>query len=93
MKAEAQILADVEAALKTVAHIGSRSAGNLASLQQKQDLLLALLENEHTRLMVWLYPLEQDRKVSVFSGHASRTAPEVSTDDRIMIRSINDEYS
>ncbi len=73
IKAEVQIMKDMDVALRAVSDIGSRSAGSLYSLQSKQDLLLMLLENEHTRLVVWLFPSEQERKHRLFSGHSSRT--------------------
>ena len=77
IKAETHILADIEVALRTVAHIGSKPAGSLQSLQSKQDLLLMLLENEHTRLIVWLYPLDHERKHYFFSGHTGRSTLDV----------------
>ena len=70
-------MTDIEAALRAVAQIGSTAAGSLPPLQSKQDLLLVLLENEHTRLVVWLFPLDHERKHRFFSGHTSRTSLDV----------------
>lgn len=74
LKAETHILTDIEAALRTVAHIGSNTAGSLPSLQSKQDLLLMLLDNEHTRLTVWLYPLDHESKYHFYSGRSGSSA-------------------
>jgi len=32
------------------------------ALRPRQDLVCMLLENEHARLMTWLYPLDNGRK-------------------------------
>jgi hypothetical protein len=61
-KAECQIIVDLEAALKSVAPIGSRAAKTLHTLTPKQDLLLSLLEDELSRLQVWLHPCENDSR-------------------------------
>lgn len=57
IKAEVQLLADVERSLRAVSSLFAKTIGNLQSLAVKQDLLLLLLEDEQTRLVVWLYPL------------------------------------
>ncbi|KKK12591.1 hypothetical protein AOCH_004119 [Aspergillus ochraceoroseus] len=62
LKAEDKILSNVVAALANVANIGSNTRWPYTSLQAKEDLLQVLLENERSRLKVWLYPLESDRK-------------------------------
>ncbi|PYH97001.1 phosphatidylinositol 4-kinase [Aspergillus ellipticus CBS 707.79] len=62
MKAEDRILGDIASALADVASIASHTSSSFGSLQSKQDLLQILLENERSRLRVWLYPLEPDRK-------------------------------
>ncbi|KAL4891378.1 hypothetical protein BDV59DRAFT_68911 [Aspergillus ambiguus] len=62
IKAEDKILSDVVLALSRVSGIASQNRGPYKSLQGKQDLLHALIENERSRLKVWLYPLEPDRK-------------------------------
>ena len=72
IKAETHLLADVESALQNVAHVTSTASAPLRSLQAKQDLLLLLINNEQTRLMVWLYPLEQERRHHFSSGHAGK---------------------
>ena|SRR5438046_563514 len=58
IKAETHLLADVEVALRHVAHIGAQPTRTLKSLKAKDDLLIALLDNEATRLIVWLFPLD-----------------------------------
>ncbi|KAL2834517.1 hypothetical protein BDW59DRAFT_138003 [Aspergillus cavernicola] len=62
LKAEDRILSDVVAALAKVSNIGCNTRWPYTSLQAKQDLLQVLLENERSRLKVWLFPLEPDRK-------------------------------
>jgi phosphatidylinositol 4-kinase A len=62
IKAEDKVLSDVVLALRSVTPIGAAGSGPYKSLQAKQDLLQILLENERSRLRVWLFPLEQERK-------------------------------
>ncbi|KAL3463767.1 hypothetical protein BJX64DRAFT_256130 [Aspergillus heterothallicus] len=62
LKAEDRILSDVIAALARISHVGCNTRWPYTSLQAKQDLLHVLLENERTRLKVWLFPLEADPK-------------------------------
>lgn len=58
IKAETRILSDVAAALEAVSNIGARAGNPLRSLQPKEQLLQALISNEHMRLTVWLNPLD-----------------------------------
>lgn len=60
IKAEVSILADVVSALSMTEHIGSITSKTRQSLQRKQELFRLLVENERTRLSVWLFPLEHD---------------------------------
>ncbi|KAL4972401.1 hypothetical protein BDW66DRAFT_169647 [Aspergillus desertorum] len=62
LKAEDKILSDVVTALTKVSDVGCNTRWPYTSLQAKQDLLQVFLENERSRLKVWLYPLEPDRK-------------------------------
>lgn len=62
IKAEDKILGDVLSALRSVADIASQSHGAYKSLQAKQELTQILIENERSRLRVWLFPLEPERK-------------------------------
>ena len=57
VKAEVQLLADVALACQSVAATGSKLP-SLRPLNMKQDLLQTLLSSEQSRLLVWLYPLE-----------------------------------
>lgn len=66
------MIADVESALKTVASIGMKAIGPLQPLVHKQDLLQLLLENEQMRLVVWLYPLDHERRHIFSTGHAGK---------------------
>ena len=71
-------MADVEAALRTEASTGSKNIGALQSLTPKHDLLLLLLGNEQMRLVVWLYPLDHERRHIFSSNHPGHSPPEVS---------------
>lgn len=62
IKAEDKILDDVLSALKGVADIAAQTSGAYKSLQSKQELTQLLIENERSRLRVWLFPLEPERK-------------------------------
>jgi phosphatidylinositol 4-kinase len=64
IKAEYFLLGDLQAALEKVAHIGRDTSGSRKSLQSKQDLLSILLASEQTRLIVWLYPLDADKRTA-----------------------------
>ncbi|KAF2842827.1 hypothetical protein M501DRAFT_32254 [Patellaria atrata CBS 101060] len=76
IKAETHVLADVQMLLEKTAHIGSKSEASLKSLQGKQDLLQMLLSSEQTRLMVWLFPLDYEKKHYFASGHQTRAPPD-----------------
>ncbi|MCJ1288922.1 phosphatidylinositol-4- kinase [Xylographa carneopallida] len=76
IKAEVQLMTDVEAALNSVVTIGSVATKTLQSLSSKQDLLVRLLENEHTHLQVWLFPTDHEKR-RVF--HFSRTDKSLSS--------------
>ncbi|KAI4143497.1 MAG: hypothetical protein LQ341_002900 [Variospora aurantia] len=73
IKAESRLIADVESALKTVANVGAKGIGQLLPLLRRQDLLQLLLENEQMRLVVWLYPLDHERRHVFSAGHAGKT--------------------
>ncbi|PWY64474.1 phosphatidylinositol 4-kinase [Aspergillus heteromorphus CBS 117.55] len=74
IKAEDRILSDIASTLAGVTSIACHARSSFRSLQAKQDLLQILLENERSRLRVWLYPLDQDRKhVSQLAGAKSPT--------------------
>ncbi|MCJ1397105.1 phosphatidylinositol-4- kinase [Xylographa trunciseda] len=62
IKAEVQLMTDVEAALNAVVLIGSVATKTLHSLSIKQELLVRLLENEHTHLQVWLFPTDYEKR-------------------------------
>jgi phosphatidylinositol 4-kinase len=66
------VLADIQASLQSVANFGAPAGPALKSLQSKQELLSALLANEQTRLMVWLFPLTYEKKHHFTSGQHSK---------------------
>ena len=74
-----RLLADVENALRAVAFIGLKTTGTFQTLADKQDLLQLLLQNEQMRLVVWLYPLDHEKRHIFSSGHSGRLPSEVST--------------
>ncbi len=58
LKAETRLLSDVATALKSVDFIGPKEPISLKKLKDKEELLLALMQNEQSRLKVWLHPLQ-----------------------------------
>jgi phosphatidylinositol 4-kinase len=74
IKAEAQLLYDVAGALHSVSSIGAHAKGAMGSLQAKEELLIQLLENEHARLTVWLFPLNAYSDRSSKAGGAKDPA-------------------
>ncbi|KAL5335246.1 hypothetical protein BJX70DRAFT_329101 [Aspergillus crustosus] len=62
LKAEDKILSNVITALGQVSNVSCNTRWPYTSLQAKQDLLQVLLENERSRIKVWLFPLDPDRK-------------------------------
>lgn len=76
IKAETHVLSDVQAYLQTVTNIGSRAEGALKSLQGKQELFSLFLASEQTRLMVWLFPLDYQKKHHFTSGQHNITLTE-----------------
>ena len=78
IKAECQLLSDVENSLESVSDIGSSTTTSLQSLAPKQDLLIRLLTHERSRLQVWLFPLGAEQDHGRIAGKADRTALSVS---------------
>ncbi|KAF2474802.1 phosphatidylinositol 3-kinase 3 [Lindgomyces ingoldianus] len=73
IKAETHVLSDVQSYLQVVGGVGLQSGTALKSLKGKQELLSLLLSNEQTRLMVWLFPLDYQKKHHFTSGQHSQT--------------------
>jgi phosphatidylinositol 4-kinase len=69
IKAEKHLLDDVQFALTKVERIGRETTGSRKSLQQKVSLLQVLLSDENTRLTVWLFPLDAERKHHLRPGN------------------------
>lgn len=80
IKAEDKILNEVTKALKSVEGIASQSQGSYKTLQSKQELVQILVENERSRLRVWLFPLDPERKhhMSIIGGGKNHTDGPVS---------------
>lgn len=72
IKAEVRLMADVESALRALSSLFAKAMGTMHSLATKQDLLLMLVEDEHMRLVVWLYPLDQEKRHLFSSGHSGK---------------------
>jgi phosphatidylinositol 4-kinase A len=77
IKAETHLLKDVQMMLERTANIGQSPHGSRKSLLPKQELLNLLLGHEQTRLLVWLFPLDYEKKTHFYSHH-SRTPSDVS---------------
>ena len=69
-------MSDVNTALRASAHIGSHAEGNLQTFEVKENLLHILLENEQMRLVVWLYPLDHERR-HIFTSPSGKISQEV----------------
>ncbi|CAG8981691.1 hypothetical protein HYALB_00006563 [Hymenoscyphus albidus] len=63
LKAETRLMADVSVALKNVQMVTQAHTPLLKLIQAKESLLQVLMETEHVRLNVWLYPLGEPRDV------------------------------
>lgn len=62
VKAECDLIGDIERALQLVSDIGAASTDTLPALSMKQDLFERLLEHERARLQVWLFPIGHESK-------------------------------
>lgn len=78
LKTEIRLISDVLAALKSTAQVGAQAVGSLKSLVPKEKLLQLLLENEQSRLVVWVHPLGEPSRGSLPSQHVNKTTLEVS---------------
>lgn len=78
VKSEDKILGAIEDILQTTSRYTISVSGSHKSLQGKQCLLQILIENERSRLAVWLFPLSQEKKGLTFSSSsASKSSFEV----------------
>lgn len=81
IKTEIRLITDVISAVKAVGFIGAHSVGtfrSLQALQSKEQLLLLLLENEQSRLTVWVYPLSEPPHKPSTLVHSAKGTLEVS---------------
>ncbi|GBF61021.1 phosphatidylinositol 4-kinase [Trichophyton mentagrophytes] len=76
LKAEDQVLHDIESMLETVSWKEVVDSKSHKSLQAKHDLLLILIGNERSRLKVWLSPLDLEKKSYFFYGTGNKTVTE-----------------
>ena len=74
IKAEMRLMTDIGTALKNVAALFAQPITSLPSLAMKQELLTTLLENEQSRLLVWLFPLDHERR-HILPMRASHRGP------------------
>ncbi|KAL2157420.1 hypothetical protein VTH06DRAFT_6112 [Thermothelomyces fergusii] len=61
LRTEIRLIEDVMAALRDTTHIGMQPMGPAQSLTPKEKLLVLLLGSEHSRLHVWVRPVEGPR--------------------------------
>ena len=78
VKAECDLMNDVENALHSISSIGATPIDALPILSTKEDLLKRLFEHEKARLQVWLSPVKKDAKHS-FSDKTSLASISPST--------------
>ncbi|TPX17476.1 uncharacterized protein E0L32_003119 [Thyridium curvatum] len=76
LKTELRLLSDVMTALSAVSFIGAHQVGNIKSLQAKEQLLQLLLENEISRLTVWMSPLNEPPRLQQSAAHTGKGAIE-----------------
>ncbi|KAF2280911.1 phosphatidylinositol 4-kinase-like protein STT4 [Westerdykella ornata] len=69
IKAETQILADIQADLQAPTPVSRTSVSPANALTSKQELLDLLLTEEQSRLRVWLFPLDHEKKHHFGSGY------------------------
>lgn len=92
IKTEMRLITDVITSVKAVGFIGAHSVGtfrSLKALQSKEELLLLLLENEQSRLTVWVYPLSEPTQRPSTLVHSGKGALEVSPGSRLMSRKLS----
>ena len=70
-------MADVVSALHASGPVDIRGERNLHNLGSKEELLHVLLANEQMRLVVWLYPLDHERR-HIFTSSFSKNPQDVS---------------
>jgi phosphatidylinositol 4-kinase len=68
IKAETQVLSDVQSYLEALGRVATVADSASRQVKAKQDLLSVLISNEQTRLMVWLFPLDNGKKHHFTSG-------------------------
>ncbi|KAJ2903177.1 phosphatidylinositol 4-kinase [Zalerion maritima] len=78
LKTEIRLLSDVMDAVKVVGFIGEHPAGSMKSLIAKEQLLHLLLENELSRLNVWVYPLADPKAAQ------AATAPKIAGENALV---------
>ena len=72
-------MADVGTELRSVSSVFAQSTASLESLATKKELLSVLLENEQMRLVVWLYPLDHEKRHLFSTGNSGKEPPDVCT--------------
>ncbi|KAL1836941.1 hypothetical protein VTJ49DRAFT_4454 [Mycothermus thermophilus] len=72
LRTEIRLIEDVMTALAESASIGAQPAGSTKPLAMKEKLLVLLLENEHSRLHVWVSPLDASRFSPLHHHHGGR---------------------
>ncbi|UKZ62337.1 uncharacterized protein TrAtP1_003587 [Trichoderma atroviride] len=75
LKTEFRLISDVLSAMKVVSFIGANTTG-INSLHSKEQLLQLLLENEQSRLTVWISPLGQHHAHLPLLHSSSKAATE-----------------
>lgn len=68
LKAETSLLTDVSLALRGISLATPKSTSLAKSVQAKESLLQTLIENEQSRLSVWLFPLNDQRAQQTYKS-------------------------
>ncbi|KAK3330292.1 hypothetical protein B0H66DRAFT_55915 [Apodospora peruviana] len=76
LRTEIRLISDVMAALKGTESIGGQTVGNIKSLVSKGKLFQLLLENEQSRLNVWVNPVSEAHKSQHSFHHSAKNTAE-----------------
>jgi phosphatidylinositol 4-kinase len=71
LRTEILLISDVMEALQATSHIGAQAVGSIKSLVSKEKLLQLLLENEQSRLTVWVQPLNEPSRSHLSFHHTN----------------------
>ena len=93
IKADVRLMADVNTALQSIQALFTQPSGSLQSFANKQELLSVLIENERMRLIVWLFPLDHERRNLIHLSHSGKGPSDVSSSSPSGLFDLEDSCS